>query len=63
MWIRTEILLQIVCGAQRQSGDTLLCVGAVLETSRLKEVKLRGESCGMERSSRELGLGIDQSSV
>ncbi len=58
--------LQIVCGAQNfNQGDHIVTamIGAVLPGDfKIKKSKLRGvESCGMNCSSRELGLGDDQS--
>ncbi len=54
--------LQIVCGAQNfEQGDKIVVamIGAVLPGDfRIKKSKLRGvESCGMNCSERELGLG------
>lgn len=54
--------LQIVCGAQNfNEGDKIVCalIGAVLPGDfKIKKSKLRGvESCGMNCSARELGLG------
>lgn len=60
--------LQIVCGAQNFSeGDKIVCalVGAVLPGGvKIKKSKLRGiESCGMNCSERELGLGSDHEGI
>ena len=60
--------LQIVCGAQNfNQGDHIVTamIGAVLPGDfKIKKSKLRGvESCGMNCSSRELGLGDDQSGI
>lgn len=60
--------LQIVCGAQNfNQGDHIVTamIGAVLPGDfKIKKSKLRGvESCGMNCSSRELGLGNDQSGI
>ena len=60
--------LQIVCGAQNfNQGDHIVTamIGAVLSGDfKIKKSKLRGvESCGMNCSSRELGLGDDQSGI
>lgn len=60
--------LQIVCGAQNfNEGDHIVCamIGAVLPGDfRIKRSKLRGvESCGMNCSSRELGLGSDHEGI
>ena len=54
--------LQIVCGAQNfEQGDKIVVamIGAVLPGDfKIKKSKLRGiESCGMNCSERELGLG------
>ena len=54
--------LQIVCGAQNfEAGDKIVVamIGAVLPGDfKIKKSKLRGiESCGMNCSERELGLG------
>ena len=56
--------LQIVCGAQNfEEGDHIVTamIGAVLPGDfKIKKSKLRGvESCGMNCSARELGLGDD----
>ncbi len=60
--------LQIVCGAQNfNEGDKIVVamVGAVLPGDlKIKKSKLRGvESCGMNCSERELGLGGDHSGI
>lgn len=60
--------LQIVCGAQNfEQGDKIVVamIGAVLPGDfRIKKSKLRGvESCGMNCSERELGLGGDHSGI
>lgn len=60
--------LQIVCGAQNfEAGDhnVVALVGAELPGGvRIKKSKLRGvESCGMNCSERELGLGGDHSGI
>lgn len=60
--------LQIVCGAQNfEQGDKIVVamVGAVLPGGfEIKKSKLRGvESCGMNCSSRELGLDDDHSGI
>ena len=60
--------LQIVCGAQNfNQGDHIVTamIGAVLPGDfKIKKSKLRGvESYGMNCSSRELGLGDDQSGI
>ena len=60
--------LQIVCGAQNfDEGDKIVVamIGAVLPGDvKIKKSKLRGvESCGMNCSERELGLGGDHSGI
>lgn len=60
--------LQIVCGAQNfNEGDHIVVamVGAVLPGDvKIKKSKLRGiESCGMNCSERELGLGSDHAGI
>ena len=60
--------LQIVCGAQNfNEGDHIVCamIGAVLPGDvKIKKSKLRGvESCGMNCSERELGLGSDHEGI
>ena len=60
--------LQIVCGAQNfNEGDHIVCamIGAVLPGDfKIKKSKLRGvESCGMNCSARELGLGSDHEGI
>ena len=60
--------LQIVCGAQNfNAGDHIVCalVGAELPGGvKIKKSKLRGvESCGMNCSARELGLGTDHTGI
>lgn len=60
--------LQIVCGAQNfEAGDKIVCalVGATLPGDvKIKKSKLRGvESCGMNCSERELGIGDDHSGI
>ena len=60
--------LQIVCGAQNfNEGDKIVVamIGAVLPGDfKIKKSKLRGvESCGMNCSERELGLGGDHSGI
>lgn len=60
--------LQIVCGAQNfNEGDKIVCamIGAVLPGDfKIKKSKLRGvESCGMNCSARELGLGNDHEGI
>ncbi len=60
--------LQIVCGAQNfNAGDHIVTamIGAVLPGDvKIKKSKLRGiESCGMNCSQRELGLGGDHSGI
>lgn len=60
--------LQIVCGAQNfEQGDKIVVamIGAVLPGDfRIKKSKLRGvESCGMNCSERELGLGSDHGGI
>ncbi len=60
--------LQIVCGAQNfEQGDKIVVamIGAVLPGDfKIKKSKLRGvESCGMNCSERELGLGGDHSGI
>ena len=60
--------LQIVCGAQNfEQGDKIVVamIGAVLPGDfRIKKSKLRGvESCGMNCSERELGLGGDHAGI
>ncbi len=60
--------LQIVCGAQNfEEGDHIVVamVGAELPGDvRIKKSKLRGvESCGMNCSKRELGMGSDHSGI
>jgi phenylalanyl-tRNA synthetase beta chain len=60
--------LQIVCGAQNfNEGDHIVTamIGAVLPGDvKIKKSKLRGiESCGMNCSERELGLGGDHSGI
>lgn len=60
--------LQIVCGAQNfNEGDHIVVamIGAVLPGDfKIKKSKLRGvESCGMNCSERELGLGNDHNGI
>ena len=60
--------LQIVCGAQNfNEGDHIVTamIGAVLPGDvKIKKSKLRGvQSCGMNCSERELGLGGDHSGI
>ena len=60
--------LQIVCGAQNfNQGDHVVVatIGAVLPGDfKIKKSKLRGVvSCGMNCSSRELGLGSDHDGI
>lgn len=60
--------LQIVCGAQNfEAGDKIVValVGAKLPGGiTIKKSRLRGiDSCGMNCSERELGLGNDQSGI
>ena len=60
--------LQIVCGAQNfEEGDHIVTamIGAVLPGDfKFKKSKLRGvESCGMNCSARELGLGDDHDGI
>ena len=60
--------LQIVCGAQNfNEGDHIVTamIGAVLPGDfKIKKSKLRGvESCGMNCSARELGLGADHEGI
>lgn len=60
--------LQIVCGAQNFSENDKIVVamiGAVLPGDfKIKKSKLRGiESCGMNCSERELGLGNDHAGI
>lgn len=60
--------LQIVCGAQNfNEGDHVVTamIGAVLPGGvKIKKSKLRGvESCGMNCSERELGLGNDHEGI
>ncbi len=60
--------LQIVCGAQNfEEGDHIVTamIGAVLPGDfKIKKSKLRGvESCGMNCSARELGLGDDHNGI
>lgn len=60
--------LQIVCGAQNfNEGDHIVTamIGAVLPGDfKIKKSKLRGvESCGMNCSARELGLGSDHDGI
>ena len=60
--------LQIVCGAQNfEAGDHVVVsmVGATLpDGTTIKKSKLRGvESCGMNCSERELGLGSDHAGI
>ncbi len=60
--------LQIVCGAQNfEQGDKIVVamIGAVLPGDfKIKKSKLRGvESCGMNCSARELGLGEDHDGI
>lgn len=60
--------LQIVCGAQNfEEGDHIVTamIGAVLPGDfKIKKSKLRGvESCGMNCSARELGLGDDHDGI
>ena len=60
--------LQIVCGAQNfQAGDkvAVALVGTTLPNgAQIKKTKLRGvESCGMNCSSLELGLGEDHDGI
>ncbi len=60
--------LQIVCGAQNfNEGDHIVValVGAELPGGvKIKKSKLRGvESCGMNCSARELGMGSDHSGI
>ncbi|MDR2672388.1 MAG: phenylalanine--tRNA ligase subunit beta [Coriobacteriales bacterium] len=60
--------LQIVCGAQNfKAGDKVpvALVGSVVPTGqRIKKSKLRGvESCGMNCSVSELGLGTDAAGI
>lgn len=60
--------LQIVCGAQNfNEGDHIVVamIGAVLPGGvKIKKSKLRGvESCGMNCSERELGLGNDHNGI
>ena len=62
------IPLQIVCGAQNfEEGDHIVTamIGAVLPGDfKIKKSKLRGvESCGMNCSARELGLGDDHDGI
>ena len=60
--------LQIVCGAQNfEAGDHIVVALAGAELPggvHIKKSKLRGvESCGMNCSARELGLGGDHSGI
>ncbi|MEG2369475.1 MAG: phenylalanine--tRNA ligase subunit beta, partial [Raoultibacter sp.] len=60
--------LQIVCGAQNfDAGDKIpvAMVGAVMpDGTKIKKSKLRGvTSCGMNCSSRELGLGTESDGI
>ena len=60
--------LQIVCGAQNfNEGDHIVTamIGSVLPGDfKIKKSKLRGvESCGMNCSARELGLGDDHDGI
>ncbi len=60
--------LQIVCGAQNfEAGDHIVVslVGATLPGGqKIKKSKLRGvESCGMNCSERELGIGTDHDGI
>lgn len=59
--------LQIVCGAQNfNAGDKIpvAMVGAEFGDFKIKKSKLRGvESCGMNCSARELGLGSDHEGI
>ena len=60
--------LQIVCGAQNFEEDDHIVtamIGAVLPGDfKIKKSKLRGvESCGMNCSARELGLGDDHDGI
>ena len=60
--------LQVVCGAQNfEEGDHIVVamVGAELPGDiKIKKSKLRGvESCGMNCSKRELGMGSDHSGI
>ena len=60
--------LQIVCGAQNfEEGDHIVTamIGAVLPGDfKIKKSKLRGvDSCGMNCSARELGLGDDHDGI
>ena len=60
--------LQIVCGAQNfNEGDHIVTamIGAVLPGDfKIKKSKLRGvDSCGMNCSARELGLGSDHEGI
>ena len=60
--------LQIVCGAQNfEEGDHIVTamIGAVLPGDfRIKKSKLRGvESCGMNCSARELGMGSEHDGI
>ena len=63
-----SVPLQVVCGAQNfEQGDKTVTalVGATLPGGvTIKKGRLRGvDSCGMNCSSRELGLGEDQSGI